>query len=157
MGYGFPAAMGAQFGNPDKLVVDVAGDASIQMNIQELATIAQHNLPVKILILNNCFLGMVRQWQELFYDGRYSSTCLASNPDFIKIAEAYGVKGIRVDDKKNVDAGIKEMIKHDGPVVLEVVVDREEGVYPMVPAGAGSSEMIFGPDKKEQKKLKAVK
>jgi acetolactate synthase-1/2/3 large subunit len=157
MGYGFPAAMGAQFANPDKLVVDVAGDASIQMNIQELATIAQHNLPVKILILNNCFLGMVRQWQELFYDSRYSSTCLASNPDFVKIAEAYGVKGIRVDEKKDVDAGIKEMIKHDGPVVLEVVVDREEGVYPMVPAGAGSSEMIFGPNKKVEKKLKAVK
>jgi len=149
--------MGAQFANPDKLVVDIAGDASIQMNIQELATIAQHNLPVKILILNNCFLGMVRQWQELFYDARYSSTCLASNPDFIKIAEAYGIKGIRVDEKKDVDAGIKEMIKHDGPVVLEVVVDREEGVYPMVPAGAGSSEMIFGPEKKAEKKLKAVK
>jgi len=157
MGYGFPAAMGAQFANPDRLVVDIAGDASIQMNIQELATIAQHNLPVKILILNNCFLGMVRQWQELFYDSRYSSTCLASNPDFIKIAEAYGVKGIRVDEKKDVDAGLKEMIKHDGPVLLEVMIDREEGVYPMVPAGAGSSDMIFGPKKKEEKKIKAVK
>jgi len=157
MGYGFPAAMGAQFANPGRLVVDIAGDASIQMNIQELATIAQHNLPVKILILNNCFLGMVRQWQELFYDARYSSTCMASNPDFVKIAEAYGVKGIKVDDKKDVDAGLKEMIKHDGPVLLEVVVDREEGVYPMVPAGAASSDMIFGPKKKEEKKLKAVK
>lgn len=157
MGYGFPAAMGAQFANPGRLVVDIAGDASIQMNIQELATIAQHNLPVKILILNNCFLGMVRQWQELFYDARYSSTCLASNPDFVKIAEAYGVKGIKVEDKKDVEAGLIEMIKHDGPVLLEVMVDREEGVYPMVPAGAASSDMIFGPNKKEEKKLKAVK
>jgi acetolactate synthase-1/2/3 large subunit len=157
MGYGFPAAMGAQFANPDRLVVDIAGDGSIQMNIQELATVAQHNLPVKILILNNCFLGMVRQWQELFYDAKYSATCLASNPDFVKIAEAYGVKGIKVEDKKDVDAGLIEMIKHDGPVVLEVMVDREEGVYPMVPAGAASSEMIFGPKKKEEKKLKAVK
>jgi len=157
MGYGFPAAMGAQFANPGRLVVDIAGDASIQMNIQELATIAQHNLPVKILILNNCFLGMVRQWQELFYDARYSSTCLASNPDFVKIAEAYGVKGIRVEEKKDVDAALTEMIKHDGPVVLEVMVDREEGVYPMVPAGAASSDMIFGPKRKEEKKLKAVK
>jgi len=157
MGYGFPAAMGAQFANPGRLVVDIAGDASFQMNIQELATIAQHNLPVKVLILNNCFLGMVRQWQELFYDARYSSTCLASNPDFVKVAEAYGVKGIKVEDKKDLDAALTEMIKHDGPVVLEVMVDREEGVYPMVPAGAASSDMIFGPKKKEDKKLKAVK
>jgi acetolactate synthase-1/2/3 large subunit len=157
MGYGFPAAMGAQFANPDRLVVDIAGDGSIQMNIQELATIAQYNLPVKILILNNCFLGMVRQWQELFYGARYSSTCLASNPDFVKVAEAYGVKGIKVEDKKDVDAGLIEMIEHDGPVLLEVMVDREEGVYPMVPAGAASSDMIFGPEKKAEKKLKAVK
>ncbi len=128
MGYGFPAAMGAQFANPDRLVVDIAGDGSIQMNIQELATIAQYNLPVKILILNNCFLGMVRQWQELFYGARYSSTCLASNPDFVKVAEAYGVKGIKVEDKKDVDAGLIEMIEHDGPVLLECMGDREEGV-----------------------------
>ena len=157
MGYGFPAAMGAQFANPDRLVVDIAGDGSIQMNIQELATIAQYNLPVKILILNNCFLGMVRQWQELFYVARYSSTCLASNPDFVRVAEAYGVKGIKVEDKKDVDAGLIELIEHDGPVLLEVMVDREEGVYPMVPAGAASSDMIFGPEKKAEKKLKAVK
>ncbi len=157
MGYGFPAAIGAQFANPGRLVVDIAGDASIQMNIQELATVAQYNLPVKVLILNNCFLGMVRQWQELFYEARYSSTCLASNPDFVKVAEAYGVKGIRVEDKEDVDAGLMEMMKHNGPVVLECKVDREEGVYPMVPAGAASSDMIFGPKKREEKKLKAVK
>ncbi len=158
MGYGFPAAMGAQFAYPDRLVVDIAGDGSIQMNIQELTTVAQYNLPVKILILNNGFLGMVRQWQELFYDARYSGTCLVSNPDFVKVAEAFGVKGIRIEDKDKVDAGLMEMMEHDGPVVVDCVVDREEGVYPMVPAGAASSEMIFGPgSKKAEKKLKAVK
>lgn len=157
MGYGFPAAMGAQFAFPDRLVVDIAGDGSIQMNIQELATVAQHNLPVKILILNNCFLGMVRQWQELFYDARYSSTCLASNPNFVKIAEAYGVKGILIDRKENVDAGLAEMMEHKGPVVVNCLVDREEGVFPMVPAGAATNEMIFGSRKKQEKKLRVVK
>ncbi|UCG37771.1 MAG: acetolactate synthase large subunit, partial [bacterium] len=157
MGYGFPAAMGAQFAFPDRLVVDVAGDGSIQMNIQELATVAQHNLPVKILVLNNCFLGMVRQWQELFYGARYSSTCLISNPDFVKISEAYGVKGIRIEDKKDVDDGLREMMEHDGPVMVDCKVDREEGVFPMVPAGAATSEMIFGPKGKEEKRLKAAK
>jgi acetolactate synthase-1/2/3 large subunit len=157
MGYGFPAAMGAQFAHPDRLVVDIAGDGSIQMNIQELATVAQFNLPVKILILNNSFLGMVRQWQELFYNARYSATCLSSNPDFVKIAEAFGVKGIRIEDKKDVEKGLKEALDHPGPVLIDVSVDREEGVFPMVPAGAASSEMIFGPEKKTEKKLKAVK
>jgi len=157
MGYGFPAAMGAQFAFPDRLVVDIAGDGSIQMNIQELATVAQHNLPVKILILNNCFLGMVRQWQELFYDARYSSTCLASNPNFVKIAEAFGVKGILIDRKEDVDAGLVEMMEHKGPVVVNCLVDREEGVFPMVPAGAATNEMIFGSRKKQEKKLRAVK
>jgi len=157
MGYGFPAAMGAQFAFPDRLVVDIAGDGSIQMNIQELATVAQHNLPVKILILNNCFLGMVRQWQELFYEARYSSTCLVSNPDFVKIAEAYGVKGIRIDRKEDVDAGLKEMMEHEGPVVVNCIVDREECVFPMVPAGAATNEMMFSSKKKQAKKLRAVK
>ena len=158
MGYGFPAAMGAQFAFPDRVVVAVAGDASIQMNIQELATVAQHNIPVKIVILNNCFLGMVRQWQELFYEARYSSTCLTSNPDFVKVAEAYGIKGVRITEKSKVVEGLKEALEHPGPVVVDCRVDREEGVYPMVPAGAGSHEMIFGPNKKKkEKKLKAVK
>jgi acetolactate synthase-1/2/3 large subunit len=157
MGFGLPAAIGAQFAFPDRLVVDIAGDGSIQMNIQELATVAQHNLPVKILVLNNCFLGMVRQWQELFYDARYSSTCLVSNPDFVSIAEAYGVKGIRIDRKEDVDAGLVEMMKHDGPVLVNCSVDREEGVFPMVPAGAATNEMLFGSGKKQEKRLKAVK
>lgn len=157
MGYGFPAAMGAQFAFPDRVVVGVAGDGSIQMNIQELATVAQHNIPVKIIILNNCFLGMVRQWQELFYGARYSSTCLSSNPDFVKVAEAFGVKGIRITEKTKVVEGLKEALEHPGPVLVDCQVEREEGVYPMVPAGAGSAEMIFGPEKKKDKKLKAVK
>jgi len=127
------------------------------MNIQELATVAQHNLPVKILILNNCFLGMVRQWQELFYEARYSSTCLVSNPDFVKIAEAYGVKGIRIERKEEVDEGLLEMMKHDGPVVVNCMIDREEGVFPMVPVGAATNEMMFGSRKKQEKRLKAVK
>ncbi len=153
MGYGFPAAMGAQFAFPDRVVVGVAGDGSIQMNIQELATVAQHNIPVKIIILNNCFLGMVRQWQELFYGARYSSTCLSSNPDFVKVAEAFGVKGIRITEKTKVVEGLKEALEHPGPVLVDCQVEREEGVYPMVPAGAGSAEMM----KKKDKKLKAVK
>ncbi len=157
MGYGFPAAMGAQFAFPDRVVVGVAGDGSIQMNIQELATVAQHNIPVKIIILNNCFLGMVRQWQELFYGARYSSTCLSSNPDFVKVAEAFGVKGIRITEKTKVVEGLKEALEHPGPVLVDCQVEREEGVYPMVPAGAGSAEMIFGPEEKKEKKLKAVK
>lgn len=157
MGYGFPAAMGAQFAFPDRVVVGVAGDGSIQMNIQELATVAQHNIPVKIIILNNCFLGMVRQWQELFYGARYSSTCLSSNPDFVKVAEAFGVKGIRITEKTKVVEGLREALEHPGPVLVDCQVEREEGVYPMVPAGAGSAEMIFGPEKKKEKKLKAVK
>lgn len=157
MGYGLPAAMGAQFAYPGRTVVDVAGDGSIQMNIQELATVAQHNLPVKIVVLNNSFLGMVRQWQELFFDKRYSSTCLVSNPDFVKVAEAFGVKGLRISDKSEVESGLAEALEHPGPVLVECIVDREEGVYPMVPAGAASSDMIFGPEKKEDKKLKAVK
>ncbi|GBE15247.1 MAG TPA: biosynthetic-type acetolactate synthase large subunit [Proteobacteria bacterium] len=157
MGYGFPAAMGAQFAYPDRLVIDVAGDGSFQMNLQELATVAQHNLPVKVFILNNGFLGMVRQWQELFYGARYASTCLSSNPDFVKVAEAFGVRGIRIDGKAEVEAGIREALAHPGPVLVDCTVDREEGVYPMVPPGAGSSEMIFGPVRKKETKLKAVK
>ncbi|NOY86828.1 MAG: biosynthetic-type acetolactate synthase large subunit [Deltaproteobacteria bacterium] len=157
MGYGFPAAMGAQFAYPDRLVIDVAGDGSFQMNLQELATVAQHNLPVKIFILNNGFLGMVRQWQELFYGARYASTCLISNPDFVKVAEAFGVRGIRIAEKSEVEAGIREALAHPGPVLVDCAVDREEGVYPMVPAGAAGSEMIFGPKSKKEAKLKAVK
>ncbi len=157
MGFGFPAAMGAQVGCPGTLVVDIAGDGSFQMNIQELATVAQHNLPVKVVILNNCFLGMVRQWQELFYGARYSQTCLVSNPDFVRIAEAYGVRGIRISEPGEVEEGLREALRHPGPVVVDCQVDREEGVYPMVPAGAAINQMIFGPEKKKERRLKAAR
>ena len=159
MGYGFPAAIGAQIGRPDKIVVDIAGDGSIQMNIQELATAVQNRLPVKIAILNNGFLGMVRQWQELFYRKRYSSTCLESGPDFVKVAEAYGAVGLRATRPDEVDGVIdKSLAITDKPVMMDFVVDREENVYPMVPAGKTIKDIILGPaaEKTRKKKIKAV-
>ncbi len=144
MGFGFPAAIGAQVGCPGRLVVDVAGDGSIQMNIQELATVAQYKLPVKVLILNNGFLGMVRQWQELFYQRRYSQTTLNGNPDFVKLAEAYGVKGMRVTAPGEVPDALREMIRTEGPVFLDARIEPEENVFPMVPAGQAINRMIGG-------------
>lgn len=144
MGYGFPAAIGAQVGRPDALVFDIAGDGSVQMNIQELATAAQHHLPVKIAILNNGYLGMVRQWQELFWNKRYSATNIEVAPDFVKLAEAYGLKGMRVTDPHDVRPAIEEAIGTDGAVIMDFVVEREENVFPMVPAGKPISEMIGG-------------
>ncbi|MBN2119628.1 MAG: biosynthetic-type acetolactate synthase large subunit [Candidatus Omnitrophica bacterium] len=143
MGYGFPAAIGAQVGNPGKIVVDIAGDGSIQMNIQELATVATYNIPVKVAILNNHYLGMVRQWQELFYNRRYSATPL-KNPDFVKVAEGYGVKGIKVFKETEVVNAIKQALEHDGPVVMDFLVEEEENVFPMVPAGEAINRMIGG-------------
>lgn len=143
MGYGFPAAMGAQAAFPDRLVIDIAGDGSIQMNIQELATVMQYRLPVKIAILNNHFLGMVRQWQELFYDKKYSYTCMQVQPDYIKLAEAYGAKGFRAQKEEEVEGVIKKAFATDGPVIMEFIVAKEEDVYPMVPAGAPISEMLL--------------
>ena len=142
MGYGFPAAIGAQIGMPDKIVFDIAGDGSIQMNIQELATAVQNKLSINVAILNNYFLGMVRQWQEMFHGRRYSATCLIGNPDFVKIAEAYGAKGIKVKKKSEVRPAIEEAIKSPLPVLLDFEVAREENVYPMVPVGKGIREMI---------------
>lgn len=144
MGYGLPAAIGAQIGRPDKVVFDIAGDGSIQMNIQELATAVNNKLPVKVAILNNHFLGMVRQWQELFHNRRYSSTCLIDNPDFVKLAEAYGAKGIKVTQNKEVRPAISEALESPLPCILDFHVSREENVYPMVPVGAGIREMIGG-------------
>jgi acetolactate synthase-1/2/3 large subunit len=143
MGYGFPAAIGAQIACPDKLVFDIAGDGSFQMNIQELATVTRLKLPVKVAILNNQFLGMVRQWQDMFYGKRYSSSCLADNPDFAKVAEAFGATGIKVTKKRDVRPAIDKAIETPGPVVLDFAVDREENVMPMVPAGAAISDMIM--------------
>lgn len=143
MGYGFPAAIGAQVAFPDRTVIDIAGDGSIQMNIQELATVAQYNLPVKIAILNNQYLGMVRQWQGLFYNKRYSDTSLEVSPDFVKLAEAYGAVGLRATKPEEVVPTIREALSVRRAVIMEFVVEREENVYPMVPAGASLSEMLL--------------
>jgi len=144
MGYGFPAAIGAQVGNKDKLVMDIAGDGSIQMNIQELSTVANYNLPVKIIIINNRYLGMVRQWQEIFYNKRYSHVDLeGKQPDFVKIAEAYDILGLRAQKPAELKKVLEKTFAHNGPVVLDVVVNREENVFPMVPAGGVLNKMIF--------------
>lgn len=143
MGYGFPAAIGAQVAFPKKTVIDIAGDGSIQMNIQELTTAVQHRLPVKVAILNNRYLGMVRQWQELFYQKRYSHTNIEVAPDFVKLAEAYGALGLRAESPAEVVPLIKEALKSDKPVLMDFVVAREEGVYPMVPAGASIDKMLL--------------
>ncbi|WP_461209988.1 biosynthetic-type acetolactate synthase large subunit [Desulfocurvus sp. DL9XJH121] len=142
MGYGFPAAIGAQVAFPDKLVVDVAGDGSIQMCIQEMATAICYGLPVKIVILNNGYLGMVRQWQELFYERNYCATCMDVTPDFVKLAKAYGAEGFRVSDPRRVKAVLKKAFATPGPVIVDIPVAKEENVYPMVPAGASLSEML---------------
>ena len=143
MGYGLPAAIGAQLGNPDSLVIDVAGEASIQMNIQELGTASQFRLPVKIFILNNEYMGMVRQWQELTYESRYSNSYSDSLPDFVKLAEAYGWKGIRITDEADLDSGIMAMIEHDGPVIVDCQVSKEANCFPMIPSGAAHTEMLL--------------
>jgi len=146
MGYGLPAAIGAKLGMPDKIVFDIAGDGSIQMNIQELATAVLNKIHVKVAILNNCYLGMVRQWQELFYDKRYSHTFLdtCNCPDFVKLAESYGAVGIRVTKKKDVKAAIEKAIKTQNTVLIDFKIEREENVMPMVPAGQAIDRMIGG-------------
>lgn len=149
MGYGFPAAIGAQIGRPDALVFDIAGDGSIQMNIQELAMAVCEKLPIKVIILNNGYLGMVRQWQELFYDKRYAFTVLGersctSCPDFVMLAESYGAKGIRVNAKNQVKEALMMAINEPGPVFVDVLIEREENVFPMVPAGESISNMLHG-------------
>lgn len=143
MGYGLPAAIGAQLAHPDKLVVSISGDASIQMNIQEMGTATQYGLPVKIFILNNQYMGMVRQWQDLTYDGRHSHSYSDSLPDFIKLAEAYGWKGMVIDHPDKLDAGIKDMMTHDGPVIVDCRVERLENCFPMVPSGAAHNEILL--------------
>ncbi len=143
MGYGFPAAIGAQVAFPGRTVVDIAGDGSIQMNIQELATAVQYNLPVKVMILNNGYLGMVRQWQGLFYKKRYSHTSLAVSPDFVKLAESYGASGIKVEEPSDVADAIRSALDTDGPVLVDFRIEPEEDVYPMVPAGAPINNMLL--------------
>jgi acetolactate synthase-1/2/3 large subunit len=143
MGYGMPAAIGAQLGNPGTLVIDIAGDASIQMNIQELGTATQYRLPVKIFILNNEWMGMVRQWQELTCESRYSNSYSDSLPDFVKLAEAYGWKGIRIENEGQLDDGIRAMIDHDGPVIVDCMVSKDANCFPMIPSGAAHTDMII--------------
>ncbi len=143
MGYGLPAAIGAQLGNPDALVIDIAGEASIQMNIQELGTATQYRLPVKIFILNNEYMGMVRQWQELTYQSRYSESYSDALPDFVKLAEAYGWKGIRIEGRQELEGGIAEMLAHDGPVLVDCRVAKLANCFPMIPSGAAHTEMLL--------------
>ncbi len=147
MGYGLPAAIGAQLGNPNALVIDVAGEASIQMNIQELATATQYRLPVKIFILNNEYMGMVRQWQELTYASRYAESYSDSLPDFVKLAEAYGWKGIRIEDPADLESGIQAMLDHDGPVLVDCLVSKTANCFPMIPSGASHVDMILSDHK----------
>ncbi|MEH6791244.1 acetolactate synthase 3 large subunit [Parasphingorhabdus sp.] len=143
MGYGLPAAIGAQLGNPDALVIDIAGEASIQMNIQELGTATQYRLPVKIFILNNQYMGMVRQWQELTYESRYSNSYSDSLPDFVKLAESYDWTGIRIEDPADLEAGIQKMIQTDGPVMVDCRVAQLANCFPMIPSGASHTEMLL--------------
>ncbi|MEW6261695.1 MAG: biosynthetic-type acetolactate synthase large subunit [Thermodesulfobacteriota bacterium] len=143
MGYGLPAAIGAQVARPEKTVIDIAGDGSIQMNIQELATAVQYNLPVKVVILNNQFLGMVRQWQQLFYDRRYCATAMTCTPDFVRLAEAYGAVGFKTDQPGEVAPIIQEALKIKKPVLMDFRIEPEECVYPMVPAGSAISNMLL--------------
>jgi acetolactate synthase-1/2/3 large subunit len=143
MGYGLPAAIGAQLGNPGALVIDIAGEASILMNIQEMSTAVQYRLPVKVFILNNEYMGMVRQWQDLTYEGRYSQSYSEALPDFVKLAEAYGWLGLRIADADGLDAGIAAMLAHDGPVMVDCRVARLENCFPMIPSGAAHDEMLL--------------
>ena len=151
MGYGFPAAIGAQFGCPKDLVVAVVGDGGFQMTLSELATVFVNKLPVKVLIIDNKYLGMVRQWQELFFDNRLSGVDLEGNPDFVKLAEAYHIKGVHIDKPEHVHERLKEAIDHPGPVVIWAEVIKEDNVFPMIPAGKSAYEMIIDPPKKEVK------
>jgi acetolactate synthase-1/2/3 large subunit len=151
MGYGLPAAMGVQVAHPDALVIDVAGEASILMNIQEMSTIAQYRLPVKAFILNNQYMGMVRQWQELLHGGRYSESYTAALPDFVKLADAFGAKGLRVERPDELDDAIMQMIDEPRAVIVDVVVDQAENCFPMIPSGAAHNEMLLGPADKAEK------
>ncbi|MCA3431787.1 MAG: acetolactate synthase 3 large subunit, partial [Roseomonas sp.] len=145
MGYGLPAAMGVQIAHPDALVIDIAGEASILMNIQEMGTLAQYRLPVKVFILNNEYMGMVRQWQELLHGGRYSESYSASLPDFVRLAESFHAVGMRAEGIDDLDRVIREMIAIDKPVIADICVAKDENCFPMIPSGAAHNEMILGP------------
>jgi acetolactate synthase-1/2/3 large subunit len=149
MGYGLPAAMGAQIAHPDALCIDVAGEASILMNIQEMSTLAQYRLPVKVFILNNEYMGMVRQWQELLHGGRYSESYSEALPDFVKLAEAFHARGMRAETADQLDDVIHAMLAHDGPVIADICVAKDENCFPMIPSGAPHNEMILGPNQEQ--------
>ena len=153
MGYGLPAAVGVQIAHPDKLVVDIAGEASILMTMQEMSTAVQYNLPIKIFILNNQYMGMVRQWQELLHEKNYSESYSEALPDFVKLAEAYGCKGIKAENPNELDDKIKEMVEHNGPVIFDCHVDPNENCFPMIPSGKPHNQMILGPSDKEENKI----
>ena len=152
MVFRLPAAIGAQIANPNALVVDIAGDGSILMNIQEMSTAVQYRLPVKIFILNNEYMGMVRQWQELLHGGRYSESYMDSLPDFVKLAESFKATGLRAIKSNEVDDVIKEMIEIDGPVVVDICVDKEENCFPMIQSGSAHNEMLLNKDQKQDDK-----
>jgi len=151
MGYGFPAAIGVQVAHPKATVIDVAGEASFLMNIQEMSTAIQYRLPVKVFILNNEYMGMVRQWQELLYGGRYSESYTASLPDFVKLAESYGAVGLRATKPSEVDEVIKEMLENDRFTIADIAIDKSENCFPMIPSGAPHNEMLLGPDDEAEK------
>ena len=153
MGYGLPAAVGVQIAHPKKLVIDIAGEASVLMTMQEMSTAVQYNLPIKIFILNNQYMGMVRQWQELLHEKNYSESYSEALPDFIKLAEAYGCKGIMADKPDELDEKIKEMVQFDGPVIFDCRVDPNENCFPMIPSGKPHNQMILGPSEKEENKI----
>ena len=153
MGYGLPAAVGVQIAHPDKLVVDIAGEASVLMTMQEMSTAVQYNLPIKIFILNNQYMGMVRQWQELLHEKNYSESYSEALPDFVKLAEAYGCKGLVAKNPDELDSKIKEMIDHKGPVIFDCHVDPNENCFPMIPSGKPHNQMILGPNDKEENKI----
>ncbi len=153
MGYGLPAAVGVQIAHPDKLVIDIAGEASVLMTMQEMSTAVQYNLPIKIFVLNNQYMGMVRQWQELLHEKNYSESYSEALPDFVKLAEAYGCKGIKAVSPDELDNKIKEMIDHNGPVIFDCQVDPNENCFPMIPSGKPHNQMILGPNDKEENKI----
>ncbi len=153
MGYGLPAAVGVQIAHPKKLVIDIAGEASVLMTMQEMSTAVQYNLPIKIFILNNQYMGMVRQWQELLHEKNYSESYSEALPDFIKMAEAYGCKGIKAEKPEELDEKIREMVKFDGPVIFDCRVDPNENCFPMIPSGKPHNQMILGPSEKEENKI----
>jgi len=146
MGYGFPAAIGVQIAHPESLVIDIAGEASFMMNMQELSTAVQYRLPVKVFIVNNLYMGMVRQWQELLHGGRYSESYMASLPNFVKLAESFGCKGVYAEKPSELDGAIAEMIAYEGPVIADIRVDPNENCFPMIPSGAAHNKMLLGPE-----------